>query len=125
MKTSYFSIYKRLLDQGYNNLVSIAGKTLPQFEEQMKTDSRLRSFKKLAPKFWFYQKYKNDGDENFYTEQYYKEILNNLDPKEVYDYLGEDAVLICYESPEKFCHRHLVADWLSKSLNINVEEIKL
>ncbi|KKL22612.1 hypothetical protein LCGC14_2433690, partial [marine sediment metagenome] len=35
-----------------------------------------REFKKLAPNYWFFKKYKEDGDEDFYTKQYYKEILS-------------------------------------------------
>lgn len=31
---------------------------------------------------------------------------------------GADLVLLCYEVPGKFCHRHLVAEWLG-----NVNEI--
>lgn len=26
-----------------------------------------------------------------------------------------NIVLLCYEKPEDFCHRHLVADWLNSS----------
>lgn len=125
MKTSYFSVYKKLLEEGYKNIVSIAGKTLPQFEEQMKIDNRLKSFKQLAPKFWFYQKYKKDGDEEFFKEKYYQEVLNKLNPQEVAEHLGENAILICYEAPGKFCHRRLVAEWLKQNLNIEVEELKL
>lgn len=25
---------------------------------------------------------------------------------------GKDVVLLCYEKPTDFCHRHLIADWL-------------
>ena len=48
--------------------------------------------------------------------------LFGLDPKKIYDeeiahfanLLGKKkVVLLCYESAEKFCHRHLVADWLN------------
>lgn len=82
-----------------------------------------RQYKNLAPKFWFYQKYKNDGDSNFYTEQYQKEVLDKLDPKQVYEDLGPDAVLLCYETEYQFCHRFLVAKWLEDNLNIEIEEI--
>jgi uncharacterized protein (DUF488 family) len=41
----------------------------------------------------------------------------------VFNELGEDAILLCWESPEKFCHRHLVADWLSKKLDIKITEL--
>jgi hypothetical protein len=97
------------------NAVSIAGKC-PDFFNG-------REYKKLAPKFWFFMKYKNDGDKDFYTEQYYKEVLSRLDPKQVYEELGENAVLLCYERPNSFCHRHIVADWLEKELGIKVKEI--
>ena len=26
-----------------------------------------------------------------------------------------DIALVCYEAPDKFCHRHLVADWFNKA----------
>ena len=26
-----------------------------------------------------------------------------------------DIALLCYEKPDDFCHRHLVADWLNKN----------
>ncbi len=35
---------------------------------------------------------------------------------------GQDVALLCYENLEKFCHRHLVAKWLSEQLDISVRE---
>jgi hypothetical protein len=63
-----------------------------------------------------------------YTEEYTSQVLNNLDPKKVYTllqnmYYGEDVALLCFESPEKFCHRHLVAQWLTNA-GYPVEEFK-
>ena len=115
MKTSNFwNIDKNNID----DYVSIAAKS-PDFYNG-------REYKKLAPKYWFFKKYKEDGDEEFYTEQYYKEVLDKLDPKEVYKELrGEenDIILLCWEHYGKFCHRHLVAEWLSKELGIEIKEI--
>lgn len=34
---------------------------------------------------------------------------------------GKDCALVCYEAPDKFCHRHLVAEWLN-SAGYNVNE---
>lgn len=82
-----------------------------------------RQYKKLAPKLWFFTRYKKDGDEAFYTEQYQKEVLDKLDPKQVYEELGENAVLICWEAPGKFCHRHLIARWFEKHLGVIVREL--
>lgn len=83
-----------------------------------------REYKILAPKLWFFKKYKEDSDERFYTVQYQKEVLDVLDPQKVYEDLGENAVLLCWEKPGKFCHRHLVARWLMEKLNIEIKEIE-
>lgn len=115
MKTSYFAKSGSML-----NAVSIAGKAPTWYKG--------REYKKLAPKYWFFSKYKNEDDEHymdeeFYTEQFQKEVLDPLDPQEIFDDLGEDSVILCWEGKDKFCHRHLVADWLSKNLDIEIEEI--
>ena len=34
---------------------------------------------------------------------------------------GKDIVLVCYEIPSDFCHRHLVADWL-RERGFDIEE---
>ena len=109
--SSFFNVNKN-----DDNLVSIAVKA-PEWYTG-------REYKKLAPKYWFFKKYKEDGDEEFYTEQYYKEVLDKLNPKEVYEELGGDnAIILCWERYDKFCHRHLVAEWLMKELGIKVKEI--
>ena len=36
---------------------------------------------------------------------------------------GHDVILLCFEKPGEFCHRHLVAQWLKSNLNIDVIEI--
>ncbi len=95
--------------------VSIAGKPPKWFSG--------REYKKLAPKYWFFKKYKEDGDEEFYTEQYKKEILDKLDPEAVFNELGENSILCCWENYNQFCHRHIVAEWLEKELGIEIKEI--
>ena len=52
----------------------------------------------------------------------YEQILEKLDPREVFESLGENAVLICYESPNVRCHRRRVAEWLETSLGIVIPE---
>ena len=95
--------------------VSIAG-TSPDWY-------RGREYKKLAPKYWFFKKYKEDGDEEFYIEQYHKEVLNKLDARETFNELGgESAIIICWENYDQFCHRFIVAEWLSKELGIEINE---
>jgi len=97
------------------NAVSIAGKA-PEFYKG-------REYKALAPKYWFFMKYKEDHDEVFYTQAYYDEVLSKLDPKTVYNELGEDAVLLCWEVKGKFCHRRIVAEWFRMTLGIDVTEV--
>jgi uncharacterized protein (DUF488 family) len=58
-----------------------------------------------------------------FIELYREECLDNLNPAKVYDELGENAILMCHEKLPDFCHRHIVADWLSKSLCIKIEEL--
>jgi len=62
-------------------------------------------------------------DEKEYTERYRKEVLNLLDPRQVVEDLREDAILLCWEKPDKFCHRRLVAEWFQEELGIKVPEI--
>lgn len=110
MNTSYFA-KNGLHPYG----VSIAGACPPFFEG--------RQFKRLAPKYHFFLKYKEDGDESHYIECYRKEVLEVLDAQQVYDDLGSNAVLLCWEGKGKFCHRHLIADWFYEKLGIKVEEL--
>lgn len=82
-----------------------------------------RHYKELAPSWSIFKEYKETLDAQRYTERYEKEILGNLDPLQVWNDLGEDAILLCYESKEQFCHRRLVAKWFFNELNRKVYEI--
>lgn len=110
MHTSYYAKSAK-----HPNAVSIAGQT-PAFYTG-------RQYKKLAPKYDFFMQYKKDGDEEAYTKKFYEEVLNKLDPVKVLQELGAHAILLCYETPEKFCHRHLVAKWLSEKTGIEITEL--
>ncbi len=65
-------------------------------------------------------KWKETQDNDYYIDCFNKQVLNNLNTDKVLEELYElsnykDIVLLCYETPDKFCHRQLVADWLNKS----------
>jgi uncharacterized protein (DUF488 family) len=111
MNTSYFA-----KSGNHPNAVSIAGKAPSWYTG--------RQYKKLAPSYRIFKRYKEDGDQVSYTEHFYKEVLNKLDPEKVLRELGSHAVILCYETPEKFCHRQLVAQWFQDKLNIIVSEIQ-
>lgn len=50
-------------------------------------------------------------------------MLDQLDAEDVYRELGENAVLLCWEPPNVFCHRRMVAEWLEDSLGVNITEV--
>lgn len=118
--TTYFANLKNLPENIIP--VSICGKAPNGY--------RGLQYKKLAPKYSFFSKWKETGDNDYYVRCYRDEILNTLDPcnvvtelyKLVYggrtlteEDLDLSIVLVCYETPEKFCHRHLVSRWLKQN----------
>ena len=83
----------------------------------------------LAPKREFWDVWKaNRGkiseEENtrYYIEEYYKQVLSKLDPKVVYGEL-DYSTLLCYEDPEEFCHRHVVAAWFNLLLGDTIQPV--
>ncbi len=107
--TSYFAKLKSLPD----NIIpiSICGKA-PNWYKGLQ-------YKKLAPKYDFFMKWKENHDNDFYIRCFNEQVLGELSPHDVITELyvlskGEDIALICYEKPGDFCHRHLVSDWLNK-----------
>ena len=76
-------------------------------------------YKKLAPKYAFWLVWKENHDNDYYIREFNAQVLDRLDKQKVLAELntlseGKSIILLCYERPEDFCHRHLVADWLSK-----------
>lgn len=76
-------------------------------------------YRKLSPKYNFFMEWKRMHDNEFYIQHFNDEVLSQLDPNKVVEDLyklsgGKDVALICYEIPSDFCHRHLVAKWLSE-----------
>lgn len=89
--------------------ISICGKAPSQY-------SGLQ-YKKLAPKYDFFMKWKENHDNGYYISCFNSQVLSILDPAQVISDLtamaaGHDIALVCYEKPTDFCHRHLVAKWL-------------
>ena len=51
---------------------------------------------------------------------FHEQVLNTLNPDTVVKELeclaeSDNIILVCYEKPRDFCHRHLVSDWLNKN----------
>lgn len=122
--TSYFENLKYL--PNYIIPISICGKA-PDWYTGLQ-------YKKLAPKYDFFMKWKENQDNDYYIKCFNEQVLDKLNAEQVNKELHSlisnfilnsklfsdrslvpDIALICYEKPSDFCHRHLVADWFNKN----------
>lgn len=60
-------------------------------------------------------------DQMEYEKRYRKEVLSKLDPTKVYEDL-KNNVLLCWEPAGEFCHRRIVAAWITENLGIEIPE---
>lgn len=117
--TSYFARVRSLPD----NVVCISiSRHAPQGYTGL-------TYKDLAPTWEILKQYKINNNRKEYTDDYLK-ILRTMDPQKVINDLytlaggqDKDIVLLCYEKPTDFCHRQLVAWWLTNN-GYPVEEYK-
>lgn len=82
-------------------------------------------YKLLAPSSALLSEWHRNHNEADYRFKFAKQ-LTSLDASRIVDVLnyisgGLDIVLVCYKKPTKFCHRHIVAEWLNKH-GYDVEE---
>ena len=117
MKTGFFNQLKKTKIPG---VISIS--LLPSGFDFVKFE-----YKALAPNWKLKELFrKNKIDEVFFIKQYYNQ-LNLLDPKSTFDHLisiadGNEPILMTHGNKTKFCHRHLVAQWFSDKLGIDIQE---
>jgi len=45
---------------------------------------------------------------------YYERVLSHLSVDEVYNVL-KGKVICCWETPNKFCHRSIVLEWINQA----------
>lgn len=114
--TSYFANLK--------NLVGVVPVSIARFNPRYVSAGTCLDMKNLAP-------YPNmlrmsEGEyrpkfEAILKQQSAQDVMKELE--EISASHGDrDVVLLCYEKVGDFCHRHMVADWLSKELGIEVKE---
>ncbi|OFY43986.1 MAG: hypothetical protein A2X18_07605 [Bacteroidetes bacterium GWF2_40_14] len=78
----------------------------------------------LAPKRYML----NDSlTEEQYTNMYKKDVLAQVNPSQIISMIkaygnGNDVALLCYEKPSDFCHRHIFAEWFTRTTGIEVTE---
>ena len=134
--TSYFAKLKQIEELNIIP-VSICGRCPDWYKGNQ--------YKKLAPNYKFFMEWKQNQDNDFYVEHFQKEILDNRNInivlQDLFNFFSTDQqefiknsytpywmnnnfniALICYEKPSDFCHRHLVADWMTKN-GIPVKEL--
>ncbi len=109
--TSYFAKLKELEKQNIIP-ISICSKTPDWFKGLQ--------YKELAPKYGFFMEWKKNHDNDYYIQCFNDQVLKDLNIENVVFQLyslarAKDIVLICYEKPSDFCHRHLVAEWLKQN----------
>jgi uncharacterized protein YeaO (DUF488 family) len=79
-----------------------------------------RSYKPLFPSKELLEAYKGGKiDDRMYEKSYTLQVLSLLKTHDVVEdlynlkYEGTSGIaLLCYENSDKFCHRHLVREWL-------------
>lgn len=86
-----------------------------------------KSFIELAPSVGLLKYYKATNDIDRYVEIYINEVLAKLNPKDVVTRLfelsgGMPFALVCYEAPDKFCHRHIVMMYLKTYAELDIKE---
>ena len=119
--TGYFAKIPDYKNAGFTSLIAITA-FLPKKLSFMKkcTDILIdESPLQLAPDKDILINYKNDDNIAKYIRDY-ASILSKLDVHKVYNVL-KGSILLCYESSNDFCHRHLITMWL-RSHNYKADE---
>ena len=106
--TGYFAHQNKYISMGLFP-ISVA-----QYVPKRILDTGIVEYKKLAPSRAMIDVAKSNLGEFI---DYYNEKLRRMNRDLVIEELmsiseGSDIVLLCYEKPEDFCHRHLIAEWL-------------
>ena len=114
--TSYFGNSKKLQQAG----IKVIGISLypPRWFNGI-------SLKQVAPTKSIL--FANGQTQEEYTRRYRSEVLSRQDIQQFLKTVeqasgGQDVALCCYEKPEDFCHRHILADWIKEKLGIEISE---
>lgn len=124
MKTSYFANFKKLDKEDYVG-VSIALYT---------PDNIMVRILDFAPSKNLLMRYKQGlVNEEQYTKEYTEQLDELFDDGSMVNHISflkrlekseqKEVVLLCYEGKGKFCHRHILADFLKEKFNMIISEI--
>ena len=124
--TSYYANMKNIPKDSIK--VSISGDIPDYLKETVDEWDR-----RFAPNWSLFKEYKDSPEgltrELQYIKRFKTEVLIENDITEIIkDWgdkhgLNQKYVLLCYETPEDFCHRHIVAEALESKYGIEVPEL--
>lgn len=110
--TSYFAKFN-LFDPNKFELISIARVT-PKWINNIKVSNT------LCPPWKIISDHKSRNITDFEYEDMYLSCIPDNTPSVLEGFsekiLPKIPVLFCYEGPGKFCHRHILAEWVNKRL---------
>ena len=112
----FTSFYAHPDIKGRDNVYGISA-SVPDFY----TGNRIQE---LAPTWDLLNAYhREEIDEDEYSDQYLMLLLNRgLDPNTMFDNLPSGSILLCYERMGEFCHRRVLADWVSSHTGMTIPE---
>ena len=113
--TSYFAAMRKMTDEQKAQCVSIARWTPRGID--------IPSYLKAAPPSDLLKDYKDGTVSKEYVNITYSFQLSKLTAEEVAKDL-DGKILLCFEKPGDFCHRHILAEWL-RSHGYECEELFL
>ena len=109
------------------NLISISGDRGKSFKYGFEG----KVLSQLAPRRIFWDVWHNNIDEinetentKYYIREYYHIVLSKVNIMEL---LQDETypILLCYEQGQKFCHRHILAEYLNIRYGIVVNDITI
>lgn len=124
--TTYLSKLKDIPD----NAIKVCISRKPPAKETLEKYNCMHALS-LAPTQWILNKYKEHGDFEKFKKSFIRErevitVEENAEIAKILRLCKEnDVYLICYEKDHTKCHRSIVAELISKKLNIPWEEAKL
>lgn len=107
--TTYFANLKNIKLTNHDRIFSIAN--------SQPKNMNLQKLELLVPNYQLVFYYKNGHITDLeYTEEYNKQLAlnDNLNLLNIFD-TNFNVFLVCWEHPNKFCHRHLVRKFLSEN----------
>jgi len=130
-KTSYYARMEEIREKYPDYiLVSISGGLDQWIENEVDLWD-----KRLAPKKDFFNEYKESNmpdKEAIYTKKFKEKVLIREDGVTINDIfkswsdkfgLNKTFIILCYEIPVDFCHRHIVAEAIEEKYGVPVPEM--